>query len=140
MQLREDPPSEDDVGEVDHVVAVHMRDEQRGERVRGCTRLGQPQHRRPPGVELERDVAVPHERARSRSPGRGQRDARSGEGDGGGRETHACCPTVQPCGASTSSAIMRGVSSNVVAMVSFHRFRYPNNAHTATIAVICSSE
>jgi hypothetical protein len=68
--------------QVDQVVAVHVGHEQGVELVHRDARVGQPEHGRASGVELQRDVAVAHERAGPCSPRRRVRHAGAGERDG----------------------------------------------------------
>ena len=119
----EQPARQHDVGEGHDVVAVHVRDEQRGERMRGAADLREAQDSRAAGVELESDIAVLHEGPRARTTWRGQRHPGPGECDDRGRRAHSCFPTVQPWGVSTSVATARGTDSSVVAIVSFQRLR-----------------
>jgi hypothetical protein len=80
-QLLLDPPGHGHVGQADHVVAVHMGHEQRGEGVRFGPRLDQAQDRGPAGVELQGDVAAADQRA---GPGA----SRTGVGHAGPRDDH----------------------------------------------------
>ena len=131
------------------MVAVLVREEQRGEEMGRDAAFHEAQHGRAPGVELQCDVAVAHEGARSRAARNRERHARARERDGRGRvrvravaaglRAHRCFPGFQPPGVSSRRAMSFGVSSRVVAIVSFQRLRKPNSAHTATMAVIWSS-
>ena len=62
-ELLLDPPGHGDVGQPHDVVAVHVGQEHRGERVRWRARLHEAHDRRAAGVELQRDVAVADEHA-----------------------------------------------------------------------------
>ena len=62
-ELLLDPPGHGDVGQAHHVVAVHVGEEHRGERVRRRAGVHQPHDGRAAGVELQRDVAVADEHA-----------------------------------------------------------------------------
>ena len=66
LQLLLDPARHGDVGQVDDVVAVHVRDEQRVELGRLDAGIEEAQHRGSARIELQRDVAVADERAGAR--------------------------------------------------------------------------
>ena len=91
VQRALDPSRHHEIGEIDEVIAVHVRDEHRVELVRGGPDLGQPQDRSPPRVELERGLTVADENAGPAASRRRMRHAGTGEGDG--RRGHRLVPS-----------------------------------------------
>ncbi len=71
VQLLLDPPRHDDVGQVDEVVAVHVRDEHGGHVGRADARLDHPQRGGATRIELQCHVAAAHHRAGASRPGLG---------------------------------------------------------------------
>ena len=78
-ELLLDPTRHRDVGQSHDVVAVHVRQEQRGKRMRRCPRLHQPHDRGAAGVELQRDFAVAHQHAGTGAARPRMRHSRPGE-------------------------------------------------------------
>ena len=94
VQCALDPPGHDEIGEVDEVVAVHVRDEHRVELVCRGARLGEPQNCPASGIELEDRFTMADENARPRSTRRRMRHTGAGQRDG--RRGHRLVPICPP--------------------------------------------
>ena len=94
VQRALDPAGHDDVGQVDHVVAVDVGDEQCVQLVCHGPGLGETDHGATACVELQRDLAVANEHAGA-GPTRG-RVGHTGAGEGDGRGGHRRCCVSMP--------------------------------------------